>query len=96
MFIRLIFSVLLLFVGSSANASLLSSNHTPAQYMQTTEDADIWAQVGDKVVSVGTIQEGQILAVVPMAADYYEFNFGFGTGFIDKTHLEPVAGKTTC
>ena len=28
-----------------------------------------------------------------MAADYYEFNFGFGTGFIDKTHLEPVAGK---
>ncbi|TNV19269.1 polysaccharide deacetylase family protein [Buttiauxella sp. B2] len=93
MLTRLIFAVIMLICGSSANASLLSSNHTPAQYMQTTEDADIWAQVGDKVISVGTIQEGQILAVVPMAADYYEFNFGFGTGFIDKTHLQPVAGK---
>ncbi|MEW7313649.1 polysaccharide deacetylase family protein [Buttiauxella gaviniae] len=90
---RLIFAALMLLVGISANASLLSSHHTPAQYMQTTEDADIWAQVGDKVISVGTIQEGQILAVVPTAADYYEFNFGFGTGFIDKAHLEPVAGK---
>ena len=49
--------------------------------------------MGDKVISVGTIQEGQILAVVPIAADYYEFNFGFGTGFIDKNHLEPVVGK---
>lgn len=32
-------------------------------------------------------------AVVPTAADYYEFRFGFGTGFIDKGHLEPVQGK---
>ena len=95
MLTRLIFAALMLICGSSASASasLLSSHHTPAQYMQTIEDADIWAQVGDKVISVGTIEEGQILAVVPVAADYYEFNFGFGTGFIDKTHLEPVQGK---
>lgn len=47
--------------------------------MQTTEDADIWAQVGNQVVSVGNVRAGQILAVVPTAADYYEFNFGFAT-----------------
>jgi hypothetical protein len=31
---------------------------------------------------------------VPTAADYYEFNFGFATGFIDKGHLEPVQGSS--
>ncbi len=61
--------------------------------MQTTEDAVIWAQVGNDVVSVGNIRGGQIIAVVPTSADYYEFSFGFGTGFIDKGHLEPVQGK---
>jgi hypothetical protein len=45
------------------------------------------------VVNVGNVRAGQILAVVPAAADYYEFRFGFGTGFIDKEHLEPVQGK---
>jgi peptidoglycan/xylan/chitin deacetylase (PgdA/CDA1 family) len=93
MLTRVVFCLLVLFSSGTVHASLLSSHGAPAQYMQTTEDADIWAQVGDKVISVGTIEEGQILAVVPTAADYYEFNFGFGTGFIDKTHLEPVAGK---
>jgi peptidoglycan/xylan/chitin deacetylase (PgdA/CDA1 family) len=93
MLTRVVFCLLVLFSFGTVHASLLSSHGAPAQYMQTTEDADIWAQVGDKVISVGTIEEGQILAVVPTAADYYEFNFGFGTGFIDKTHLEPVAGK---
>jgi hypothetical protein len=61
--------------------------------MQTTEDAAIWAQVGNDVINVGNVRAGQILAVVPAAADYYEFRFGFGTGFIDKGHLEPVQGK---
>lgn len=87
------FCLMALFCASQAHASLLSSHEIPAQYMQTTEDADIWAQVGDKVISVGSIEEGQILAVVPTAADYYEFRFGFGTGFIDKSYLGPVAGK---
>ena len=29
----------------------------------------------------------------PTAASYYVFNFGFGKGFIDKGHLEPVQGR---
>lgn len=45
------------------------------------------------MVTVGNIRAGQILAVEPIAADYYEFTFGFGTGFIDKGHLEPVQGR---
>ncbi|MBX4426021.1 hypothetical protein K4G86_22335, partial [Mycobacterium tuberculosis] len=61
--------------------------------LQTTEAGAIWAQVGTHVVGVGPVRAGQILAVVPTAAAYYEFRFGFGTGFIDKGHLEPVQGK---
>jgi hypothetical protein len=89
MLTRLLF-LLLLFVSGISSASLLSQQRLPAQYMQTTEDAAIWAQVGNDVVNVGNVRAGQILAVVPAAADYYEFRFGFGTGFIDKA---PGAGS---
>ncbi len=69
MFARIL-ALLLLFTALSASASLLSQQGVPARYMQTTEDADIWAQVGNQVVSVGNVRAGQILAVVPTAADY--------------------------
>ncbi|KEL79214.1 polysaccharide deacetylase family protein [Citrobacter freundii] len=83
---RVLLVLLLLFSGSVAAA-------LPARYMQTTEAAAVWAQIGNKMVTVGNIRAGQILAVEPIAADYYEFTFGFGTGFIDKGHLEPVQGR---
>ena len=92
MFMRVIF-LLLLLISASASASLISQQGLPARYMQTTEDAAIWAQVGNNVINVGNVRAGQILAVVPTSADYYEFRFGFGTGFIDKEHLENVQGK---
>ncbi|MBN6044321.1 polysaccharide deacetylase family protein [Citrobacter sp. ku-bf4] len=79
--------LLLLSLSTVVSATL------PARYMQTTEDAAIWAQIGDDMVTVGNIRAGQIISVIPVVADYYEFKFGFGTGFIDKGHLEPVQGK---
>ncbi len=78
---------LLLLVSSGVSAAL------PARYMQTTQDAAIWGKIGDKTVTVGNIRAGQIISVIPTAADYYEFNFGFATGYIDKGHLEPVQGR---
>ncbi|MDN8601287.1 polysaccharide deacetylase family protein [Citrobacter sp. S2-9] len=80
------FVLLLLLISMGAGAAL------PARYMQTTEDAAIWAQIGNNMKNVGTLRAGQIISVEPIAADYYEFKFGFGTGFIDKGHLEPVQG----
>ncbi|UTJ49692.1 polysaccharide deacetylase family protein [Atlantibacter subterranea] len=76
-----------------AGAILVNPTFNPPRYMQTTEDAAIWAHIGNRVISVGRIEQGQVLAVVPTAADYYEFSFGFGTGFIDKRHLKPTQGK---
>ena len=61
--------------------------------MQTNENAAVWAQIGDKMVTGGKIRAGQIIAVEPTAASDYAFNFGLGKGFIDKGHLEPVQGR---
>ncbi|NCH55901.1 polysaccharide deacetylase family protein [Cronobacter muytjensii] len=91
--LKRLFICLLLLAAGAAQASLLGNEPVPAQYMQTTEDAAIWAKVGANVRTVGTIRKGQLLAVVPIAADYYEFRFGFGTGFIDKNHLTDVQGN---
>lgn len=86
MVMRVLLILLLLFSGCAAAA-------LPARYMQTTEDAVIWAQIGNKTVTVGNIRAGQILSVIPLAEDYYAFSFGFGKGFIDKGHLERVQGR---
>ncbi|WP_373240374.1 polysaccharide deacetylase family protein [Kluyvera ascorbata] len=77
----------LLFLTGSVAAAL------PTRYMQTTEDAAIWARVGNKTMTVGNLRAGQIIAIKPDVEDYYTFSFGFGKGFIDKGHLEPVQGK---
>ncbi|MEL9770752.1 polysaccharide deacetylase family protein [Escherichia coli] len=82
---KIIFLVLL--VSSAVSAAL------PTRYMQTTQDATIWGKIGDNTVTVGNIRAGQIISVIPTTADYYEFNFGFATGYIDKGHLEPVQGR---
>lgn len=89
---RLIAFLFLLLTGS-ASAAIISEQAVPARYLQTTEDADIWAQVGDKVITVGNIRAGQIIGVVPGEEDYYAFRFGFGSGFIDKGHLGTVTGN---
>ncbi len=63
--------LLLMLFTASVSAAL------PARYMQTIENAAVWAQIGDKMVTVGNIRAGQIIAVEPTAASYYAFNFGF-------------------
>lgn len=88
-----IFLILLLVVSSGAFARLVTDNPDPARYMQITEDADIWAQIGNNIVTVGNIRAGQILAVEAGTEDYYAFRFGFGKAWIDKGHLGTVRGN---
>ncbi|MFU0851766.1 polysaccharide deacetylase family protein [Kluyvera cryocrescens] len=79
--------LLVLFLSGGAAAAL------PMRYMQTTEDATAWARIGNKTMTVGNLRAGQIIGIEPDVEDYYTFNFGFGKGFIDKGHLEPVQGR---
>ncbi len=92
MFMRVVF-LLLLLVSGGASASLIAQQGLPARYMQTTEDAAIWAQVGNNVVNVGNIRAGKSWPLSPHPLITTSFRFGFGTGFIDKEHLEDVQGK---
>ena len=87
MLMRVIF-ILLLLVSGGASASLTSQQGLPAQYMQTTEDAAIWAQVGNAVVNVGNVRAGQILAVFPAAAVTMNFVSDSVRGLLIKTTLK--------
>jgi hypothetical protein len=60
--------------------------------MQTTEDAAIWAQVGNSVVNVGNVRAGQILAVVPRRRTTMNFASVLARVY-RQGHLEPVQGK---
>lgn len=86
-------SLLLLLISCTVSAGIVNEQHIPVRYMQVTEDADIWARVGERVVTVGNIRAGQIIAVVAGTEDYAAFRFGFGSGFIDRGHLGNIAGK---
>lgn len=86
MFIRAVVLLLLVLCGG-VNAAL------PTRYMQTTEDATIWARIGNKTMTVGNLRAGQIIAIDPDEEAYTTFSFGFGKAFIDKGHLEPVQGR---
>ena len=59
MVMRVLFVLLLLFSGGVGAA-------LPARYMQTTEDAVIWAHIGNKTETVGNLRAGQIIAVEPV------------------------------
>ncbi len=78
---------------ASAQADLLNENSLATRYMQVKTTAPVQAQVADKVVFVGNIEAGQLLAVVPVSSDYYEFRFGNATGFIERSRLTDVQGK---
>nr|MCX3330788.1 hypothetical protein [Bacillus pacificus] len=51
--------LLLMLFTASVSAAL------PARYMQTIENAAVWAQIGDKMVTVGNIRAGQIISRGP-------------------------------
>lgn len=89
--VRSLLLLVLFCVG--AQASLLNENPPVARYMQVGIATPIRALVADSVTYVGEIEAGQLLAVVPVSAEYYEFRFGNGTGFIERSRLRPVQGK---
>ncbi|EKN4207509.1 polysaccharide deacetylase family protein [Yersinia ruckeri] len=75
----------------AAHADLLSDDPvTPSRYMTAERDSEIYALIGEHVIPVGEIKKGQLLQVFPAAAEYYEFKFGHGIGFIDKDDLKEV------
>lgn len=89
---RILFLLLMLISGVSS-ASLLSQHTLPAQYMQTTEDAAIWAQVGNSVINVGNVRAGRDPGRCARGGGLLRISLWFWHGFYRQGTPEPVQGK---
>ncbi|MHA6307049.1 polysaccharide deacetylase family protein [Hafnia paralvei] len=84
----LLFSLWVIFTPNTAIADLLPDSWPQYQYMEAERDSEIYSLVGEHVIPVGQIQQGQILNVFQADSEYYEFRFGNGTGFIAREDLK--------
>ncbi|ANI30969.1 hypothetical protein PL78_14195 [Yersinia entomophaga] len=92
---RIAIGMLLVIVMSviipAAHADLLQEETAvPSRYMVADRNSEIYALIGEHVIPVGEVKKGQLLQVFPAAAEYYEFKFGHGIGFIDKDDLREI------
>ncbi|PVZ83348.1 hypothetical protein C9426_26560 [Serratia sp. S1B] len=79
-------------LAPTAFAVLLSQDSTvKTEYMEVERDSEMYSLVGDHVIPVGQVKQGQLLQVFLADAQYYEFKFGHGTGFIDKVDVHPIS-----
>ncbi|WP_411569387.1 polysaccharide deacetylase family protein [Serratia sp. UGAL515B_01] len=75
----------------SALANLLPKKSTvKAEYMEAQRNSEIYSLIGEHVIPVGQVKKGQVLQIFPAEAEYYEFKFGHGTGFINKSDVRNV------
>ena len=87
MLLGLVMSVMI----PATHADLLPDQATlTPTFMVAQRDSEIYSLVGEKVIPVGEIKEDQLIQVLPAAAEYYEFKFGNGIGFIDKDDLKDI------
>lgn len=72
-------------MAPAALANLLSEDGAvKSEYMEVQRDSEVYSLIGEHVIPVGEVKRGQLLKVFPADAEYYEFKFGQGIGFIDK------------
>ncbi|MFC0226418.1 polysaccharide deacetylase family protein [Serratia aquatilis] len=90
--VAVLLGIFMSFLAPSALADLLSENSAAkAEYMEAQRNSEIYSLIGERVIPVGQVKKGQLLQVFPAEAEYYEFKFGNGTGFIDKEDVRSVA-----
>ncbi|VEA69919.1 Poly-beta-1,6-N-acetyl-D-glucosamine N-deacetylase precursor [Serratia rubidaea] len=81
--------VLTSLLAPAASAGLVSAdNALKSGYMEAKRDSEIYSLIGEQVIPVGEVKEGQLVQVFPADAEYYELKFGHGVGFIDKDDVE--------
>lgn len=75
-----------------ASAVLLSQDSTvTTEYMEAKRDSEMYSLVGDHVIPVGQLKQGQLLQIFRADAQYYEFKFGHSSGFIDRADVRPIS-----
>ncbi|MBJ2097365.1 polysaccharide deacetylase family protein [Serratia ureilytica] len=83
--------ILMSLVSPVSLANLLSEDGAvKSEYMEAQRDSEVYSLVGEHVIPVGEVKRGQLIQVFPADAEYYEFKFGHGTGFIDKDDVREL------
>ncbi|WP_414161143.1 polysaccharide deacetylase family protein [Serratia sp. BNK-12] len=86
-----VLGILLSFASPAGLASLLSEDSAvKSEYMEAQRDSEVYSLIGEHVIPVGEVKQGQLIQVFPADAEYYEFKFGHGTGFIDKDDVRDL------
>ena len=79
-------------IAPAALANLLSEGGAvKSEYMEVQRDSEVYSLIGEHVIPVAEVKRGQLIQVFPAAAEYYEFKFGHGTGFIDKNDVRSIS-----
>lgn len=70
-------------------ASVVLADIEPAQnispqYRQLAEEATIFSPINQRVIPVGKVHKGELLAVTEQSGEHYALRFGFETGYISK------------
>ncbi|KEY60730.1 poly-beta-1,6-N-acetyl-D-glucosamine N-deacetylase [Serratia sp. DD3] len=82
--------VISLLVPTAAAVVVSQDSTVKTEYMEAERDSEMYSLVGEQVIPVGQVKQGQLLQVFRADAQYYEFKFGHGTGFIDKANVRPI------
>ncbi|TQI82133.1 peptidoglycan/xylan/chitin deacetylase (PgdA/CDA1 family) [Serratia fonticola] len=84
--------ILMFLLVPASQADLLSEDSAvKAEYMEAQRNSEIYSLIGEHVIPVGEVKRGQLIQVFPADAEYYEFKFGHGTGFIDKDDVRAIS-----
>lgn len=78
-------------LAPAALADLVSKDGAAkAEYMQTQRNSEVYSLIGEHVIPVGEVKQGQLIQVFPADAEYYEIKFGYGIGFINKHNVRGI------
>lgn len=86
-----LFGIMMMLVSPASQANLmLEDRGVKSQYMEAQRDSEVYSLVNEHVIPVGVVKRGPLIQVFPAVAEYYEFKFGHGTGFIDKNDVHKL------
>ncbi|WP_099140835.1 polysaccharide deacetylase family protein [Xenorhabdus kozodoii] len=88
---------LLAFLICFSNPALAQYHDFPhCRYMEVTKDSEIYSWVGEHLIKVGLLEEGQAFKIAGEEREereeknYYAFHFGNGIGYIAKENLKEI------
>ncbi|OKP02780.1 polysaccharide deacetylase family protein [Xenorhabdus eapokensis] len=89
---RIVYIIALAFLVCFSNPALSQHHDFPYyRYMEATKDSEIYSWVGEHLIKVGLLKQGQAFKVAEEEGeDYYAVHFGNEIGYIAKKNLKEI------